>query len=101
MMWIRDAAQHFGAECVLTSTQHTSGTDRMAEVVRAKVYAQDEVVVNLQGDEPMMPPGVINEVANALLTRPQIDIATAVAPILSLAEFLDPNCVKALRARDG
>ena len=98
---IRDTAQRFGAECVLTSTQHVSGTDRIAEVVRAKGCAQDDVVVNLQGDEPMMPPAVISAVADALLTRPQIDIATAVAPIRSLAEFLDPNCVKALRALDG
>ncbi len=61
----------------------------------------DDVVVNLQGDEPMMPPAVVSEVAAALGARPHVDIATAVAPIASLAEFLDPNCVKALRARDG
>ena len=70
-------------------------------MVRAKGFGADEVVVNLQGDEPMMPPAVINEVADALRTRPHIDIATAVAPILTLAEFLDPSCVKALRALDG
>jgi 3-deoxy-manno-octulosonate cytidylyltransferase (CMP-KDO synthetase) len=98
---IHAAARGFGAECVLTSARHASGTDRIAEVVRAKGYEQDDIVVNLQGDEPMMPPGVINEVADALRTRPQIDIATGVAPIRSLAEFLDPSCVKALRALDG
>jgi 3-deoxy-manno-octulosonate cytidylyltransferase (CMP-KDO synthetase) len=70
-------------------------------VVREKGFAADEVVVNLQGDEPMMPPAVINEVAESLRTRPHIDIATAVAPILTLPEFLDPSCVKALRALDG
>lgn len=98
---IRDAARSFGAEVVMTSPQHASGTDRIAEVARAKGYAADDVVVNLQGDEPMMPPQVVNQVAEALRARPQVDVATAVAPILSLPEFLDPSCVKALRALDG
>jgi len=98
---ILDSARAFGAECQMTSPRHASGTDRIAEVVRAKGFAPDEVVVNLQGDEPMMPPAVINEVAESLRARPHIDIATAVAPILTLAEFLDPSCVKALRALDG
>ena len=98
---ICDAAQRFGAEVVMTSPQHASGTDRIAEVVRAKGYAADDVVVNLQGDEPMMPPAVVDQVAGALRARPQVDVATAVAPILSLPEFLDPSCVKALRALDG
>jgi 3-deoxy-manno-octulosonate cytidylyltransferase (CMP-KDO synthetase) len=85
----------------MTSAEHASGTDRIAEVVRAKGFAADDVVVNLQGDEPMMPAAAINEVAEALNARPHIDIATAVTPIRSLAEFLDASCVKALRARDG
>src|SRR6266446_5112973 len=98
---IFDSARGFGADCLMTSAQHASGTDRIAEVVRARGFAADDVVVNLQGDEPMMPAAVVNEVAEALTARPQIDIATAVAPIQSLAEFLDPSCVKALRARGG
>lgn len=98
---IFDAAGAFGAECLMTSALHASGTDRIAEVVRAKQLAADDVVVNLQGDEPMMPPAVVRQVAEALRARPHIDIATAVAPILTLAEFLDPSCVKALRALDG
>ena len=98
---ILDSARGFGAECLMTSPQHASGTDRIAEVARAKGFAADDIVVNLQGDEPMMPPAVVNEVADALTARPHIDIATAVAPIQSLTEFLDPSCVKALRARDG
>jgi 3-deoxy-manno-octulosonate cytidylyltransferase (CMP-KDO synthetase) len=98
---IFDSARGFGADCVMTSAQHASGTDRIAEVARAKGFAADDIIVNLQGDEPMMPSSVVNEVAQVLSARPQIDIATAVAPIQSLAEFLDPSCVKALRARDG
>src|ERR1700692_2107173 len=98
---ILDSARRFGADCLMTSARHASGTDRIAEVVRARGFAADDVVVNLQGDQPMMPAAVVREVADALSSRPQIDIATAVAPIRSLAEFLDPSCVKALRAREG
>ncbi len=98
---IRDAAAAFGADVVLTATGHASGTDRIAEVVRTRGMAPEEIVVNLQGDEPLMPPAVITQVAAALSEHPHTDIATAIAPILSLAEFLDPSCVKALRARDG
>src|ERR1700685_623838 len=98
---IFDSARGFGAECLMTSPQHRSGTDRIAEVVRMKGFAADEIVVNLQGDEPMMPPAAIDEVAQALIERPEIDIATAVAPIRTLAEFLDPSCVKALRDGSG
>jgi 3-deoxy-manno-octulosonate cytidylyltransferase (CMP-KDO synthetase) len=98
---IFDSAAGFGAESMMTSAQHASGTDRIAEVVRAKRFAADDIVINLQGDEPMMPAAVVNQVAAALRERPHIDIATAVAPIQTLAEFLDPSCVKALRAHDG
>src|ERR1700716_1815794 len=95
---IFESAQGFGADCLMTSARHASGTDRIAEVVRAKGFAADDIVVNLQGDEPMMPAAVVNEVAEALSARPQFDIATAVTPIESLVEFLDTSCVKALRA---
>jgi 3-deoxy-manno-octulosonate cytidylyltransferase (CMP-KDO synthetase) len=98
---IFDSAARFGADCVMIATRHVSGTDRIAEVARARGFAADDIVVNLQGDEPMMPAAVIDEVADALSARPQIDIATAVAPVQSLEEFLDPGCVKALRALDG
>jgi 3-deoxy-manno-octulosonate cytidylyltransferase (CMP-KDO synthetase) len=96
-----DAAQAFGADCRMTSPRHASGTDRIAEVVRALDLAAEEIVVNVQGDEPLLPPSAIREVADALSSRPHIGIASAVAPITALAEFLDPNCVKALRDRHG
>lgn len=98
---IFDSATRFGADCLMTSPRHASGTDRIAEVARARGFAGDDIVVNLQGDEPLMPAAVIGGVAQALSARPQIDIATAVAPILSAEEFLDTSCVKALRAPDG
>lgn len=98
---IRNAALQFGADCIMTSAQHTSGTDRIAEAVRAQGFSADDIVVNLQGDEPMMPAEIVARVARALEEVAGSDIGTAVAPIRSLDEFLDPNCVKALRARDG
>ena len=98
---ILQSAQSFGADCVMTSSQHASGTDRVAEVVRAKGFAPDDIVINLQGDEPTMPASVVSAVAQVLIARRQVDIATAVAPIQSLMEYLDPNCVKAVRARGG
>lgn len=98
---IRDAAATFGAECIMTSPDHASGTDRIAEAVRARGLSPDDIVVNLQGDEPAMPPDVVARVARVLREIPRADIATAVAPIESLREFLDPNCVKALSAADG
>ena len=98
---IRAAALRFGAECVMTSPHHVSGTDRIAETVQAKGFAADDIVVNLQGDEPMMPADVVERVARGLREVAESEISTAIAPIQSLQEFLDPNCVKALRARDG
>jgi 3-deoxy-manno-octulosonate cytidylyltransferase (CMP-KDO synthetase) len=98
---INSAVQAFGGQCVMTAAEHASGTDRIAEVVRTRGFSPDEIVVNLQGDEPMMPADVIAGTAAALRESERIDIATAVAPIESLREFLDPNCVKALRAGDG
>ena len=98
---IRAAAAGFGARCAMTSPQHASGTDRIAEVVRDARLDAEDIVVNLQGDEPLMPAALIADLAAALAQRPQVDIATAVAPIADRAQFLDPNCVKALRALSG
>jgi 3-deoxy-manno-octulosonate cytidylyltransferase (CMP-KDO synthetase) len=98
---VRDAAIGFGADFAMTAPDHASGTDRIAEVARQRGLAPDDIVVNVQGDEPLIEPVLIAGVAEALESRPLVDIATAVAPFRSLAEFLDPNNVKALRARDG
>ncbi len=98
---IGSAAAKFGADCMMTSADHASGTDRIAEAVRANGFSADDIVVNLQGDEPAMPSALVARVAQALRDIDGSDIGTAVAPIESLREFLDPNCVKALRAADG
>ncbi|HEX3395113.1 MAG TPA: 3-deoxy-manno-octulosonate cytidylyltransferase [Steroidobacteraceae bacterium] len=98
---IRSAALTFGAECVMTSPHHVSGTDRIAETVRTRGFAADDIVVNLQGDEPAMPAHAVASVAQGLRDIAGAEISTAAAPIRSLQEFLDPNCVKALRDPGG
>src|ERR1700683_1997770 len=94
---IQKAARGFGADVALTAREHASGTDRIAEVVRARGLEPHDIIVNLQGDEPLMPPAVVSDVAAALSRRPLAGIATAVAPIHTRAELLDTSCVTAIR----
>jgi 3-deoxy-manno-octulosonate cytidylyltransferase (CMP-KDO synthetase) len=95
------AAAQAGVSCVMTATTHRSGTDRIAEVARKLGWGPTDIIVNLQGDEPLMPPALIGQVAQLLQDHPQADIATLAAPVSSAAEFLDPNAVKVVVAEDG
>src|SRR5690606_4150526 len=88
------AAAGFGAAARLTSAAHASGTDRIAEVALHAGWAADEVVVNLQGDEPMMPPELLRQVAGLLEQHADADIATLAIPIDSTEVLCDPNVVK-------
>lgn len=91
---IAEAAQCFGAPVVMTSISHQSGTDRIAEVARLKSWAADQIIVNLQGDEPLMPPELIDQVAAVLDQHPTAQVATLAAKITSLQAMMDPNVVK-------
>jgi len=91
---IADAAQAFGAEVRMTAATHASGTDRIAEVAQLERWDDAEVVVNLQGDEPLMPEVLIDQVAQLLLAHPRADIATLCVPLDSAAALQDPNVVK-------
>lgn len=91
---IRIAAEGFGAQVCMTSTQHASGTDRIAEVITLLRIAPQEIVVNLQGDEPMMPPALIRQVAETLAAHADAAVATAYHPIATRVEFENPNVVK-------
>jgi 3-deoxy-manno-octulosonate cytidylyltransferase (CMP-KDO synthetase) len=91
---IASAARAFGAEVVLTARTHTSGTDRIAEVARSRNWAGEEIVVNVQGDEPLIPAAAIVQVARLLAAHPAGDIATLATALESLEELLDPNVVK-------
>jgi 3-deoxy-manno-octulosonate cytidylyltransferase (CMP-KDO synthetase) len=92
---IEQAARKFGADVCMTSPGHRSGTERLAEVARLRRWADDLVVVNLQGDEPMMPAALINQCAS-LLKPSDVVMATLASPVASLADFHDPNVVKVL-----
>ncbi len=90
---IAQVAESFGANVCMTSVEHKSGTDRLAEVAFAKGWADDRVIVNLQGDEPLMPPELISQCA-LLLNDEKADIATLASPLLSQEDFVNPNVVK-------
>ena len=98
---IAAAAGSFGARVVMTSADHASGTDRIAEVVATLGWPDDTIVVNLQGDEPLMPAALLRQVAAALVAHPGAAIATLAAPITSLEEFLDTNVVKVVLDATG
>jgi len=91
---IVSAAHSFGGETVMTAHTHESGTDRIAEVARIRGWAESDIVVNVQGDEPVIPPALIDQVASLLESHPSAQIATLATPVTSLEEFLDPNAVK-------
>jgi len=100
-MRIKATVEKFGGNCCMTAPHHESGTDRVAEVVCALGLDGDHVVVNVQGDEPLMPSSVIADVAQALQGSGTTDIATAITSIAILDDFLNPNCVKAVADIDG
>ena len=81
----------------MTSSAHQSGTERIAEAVSLLGWNDDEIVVNLQGDEPHMPSALLAEVASNLAARPQAGIATLCTPICLGEELVDPNIVKVVR----
>ncbi|MGC1459761.1 MAG: 3-deoxy-manno-octulosonate cytidylyltransferase [Steroidobacteraceae bacterium] len=98
---VRAAAAEVGVACVMTASTHQSGTDRIAEAARKLNWAATDIIVNLQADEPQMPPALLGQVARVLQDHPDADIATLAVPVTSAAEFLDPNVVKVVVAADG
>jgi len=94
------AAKSFGAEVEMTSPDHQSGTDRIAGLVRTGAV-DASIIVNVQGDEPEIDPANIDAAARLLLDDPKADISTLVTPVASLAEFANPNAVKAVIAAGG
>lgn len=98
---IRAVAEGFGATVCMTSPAHPSGTDRLAEVAARLGWPDDAIVVNVQGDEPGLPPALIQQVATGLATHPDAGIATACVRIREAAEIFDPNAVKVTRDAQG
>lgn len=90
-----------GLDVMLTRSDHQSGSDRVMEVVTAKGWANDHIVINVQGDEPMIPPAVIGQVAKLLAQHSNILVATLCEPLHDAALLFDPNIVKVVRDRVG
>ncbi|MBK7546862.1 MAG: 3-deoxy-manno-octulosonate cytidylyltransferase [Rhodoferax sp.] len=88
------ACQAHGIEAVLTRTDHPSGSDRLAEACNILGLRDDEIVVNVQGDEPLIDPALVSDVASLLLHHPQMSMSTAAHPIGTLDDFSNPNIVK-------
>lgn len=89
-----DAVHSAGGQVLMTHADHPSGTDRLAEVVEQLGWADDEIVVNVQGDEPLIDPALIGAVARALASDLDASIATAAHPLTDPAELFNPNVVK-------
>lgn len=94
-------AEGFGAEVIMTAASHVSGSDRIAEAAWLRSWPDADLVVNLQADEPLMPPALIDQASDLLERSPWADIATLASPIASLEELLDPNVVKVVTDPDG
>lgn len=98
---IEAACNEYRIECLLTSPDHPTGTDRLAEVAQLLKLPADALVVNVQGDEPLIPPGLINQVAQTLAENTQCAISTVAVPIADHAEIDNPNVVKVVLNRAG
>ena len=98
---IQAACDEHRIECLLTSPNHPTGTDRIAEVAQLLKLPGNALVVNVQGDEPLIPPELINEVANTLAEHDQCAISTVAVPISDASEINNPNVVKVVLNRSG
>ncbi|HWS75000.1 MAG TPA: 3-deoxy-manno-octulosonate cytidylyltransferase [Quisquiliibacterium sp.] len=98
---IAQAARAHGVEAVLTRADHASGTDRLAEAAQSLALRDDEIVVNVQGDEPLIPPALVADVAALLGTATDSAIATAAHRIDSVDDYLNPNVVKVVTDSAG
>jgi len=97
---VRDAAEAHGVKVLMTRSDHSTGTDRLAEVVELQGWGHDTLVVNVQGDEPLIEPGLIARTAHQLAASGAA-IATVAHPISEAADFFNPNVVKVVCRADG
>jgi 3-deoxy-manno-octulosonate cytidylyltransferase (CMP-KDO synthetase) len=98
---VRDAVMSHGHTALMTRPDHVTGTDRIAEVAAARNWVDDAIVVNVQGDEPRVPPELIRAVAQQLAGHANAAIATACHPIHGTDEMFDPNAVKVVMDHQG
>jgi len=107
-VWVATDDERIAAACAdldvhvaMTSSAHNSGTDRIAEVAAREGWANDDIVIDLQGDEPLMPPSAINTVAEALAADPEADLSTLAARVHESDRFRDPHVVKVVLDNAG
>ena len=98
---IRQAAAAFGAEAVMTRPEHRSGTERVAEVAAAILTSDEEVFVNVQGDEPLIEPEAIDTLVGAMESEDGVSVATLMVSIARPADIMDPNIVKVVLDFEG
>ena len=98
---IEDVVRGFGGECLMTASDHPTGTDRLAEVADVLGLASNVIIVNVQGDEPLLPASAIHQVADMLFAHPEASIATLCEPIQDASDVDDPNQVKVVKSRSG
>jgi len=97
---IRDCVRSFGGEVVMTSPDHASGSDRLAEAATILDVSEQDVVVNIQGDQPLFPAEVVEQVARPLLEDPALPMSTLIFKIIRREEINDPNHVKTVFDRN-
>ena len=97
---IADVAARFGAEVCMTGKQHMSGTDRLAEAVKIQGWNEDEIIVNVQGDEPQMPADNISQVAEILSGATEASVATLCYRLSSIEDYYDSNVVKVIMNKE-
>lgn len=98
---IFDFLEFEGIQVKLTSSSHVSGTDRINELVHSQGWDDDTIIINVQGDEPLIPPQLIKDLVNYTLVNPHFNITTAVVPISNIDDFFNPNVVKAVLGQNG
>lgn len=98
---VSEAVLRFGGEVCMTGSNHRSGTDRLNEVAQQRNWGPDEIVVNLQGDEPLMPPQLVAQAARELSGHREADISTIAGELKDLEEWRNPNVVKVLCDANG
>ena len=98
---VKTAAERFGIAVCMTRDDHATGTDRLAEAAVALALADDEIVVNVQGDEPLLEPSLMQSMARLLAGRPDAAMATACHAIVDAAEAFNPNVVKVVLDANG
>lgn len=96
---IADVCIAEGVDVVLTSAEHPSGTDRLSEVARIKGWSDDDIIVNVQGDEPLLPAQLIQQVTRLLVDNPQCSMSTLCEPIFTLDEFERDSIVKVVMSK--